>query len=106
LLSAHPGAVILMDTSLNPEIVALTGIPLRQTINEADLEVYRDALTAPASHAALVLAFDGDEVDGAVHAHPAGLTVYRRFSAPFQPSATLYVSGTPDATTLNNRTVR
>jgi hypothetical protein len=104
LLAARPSAVILMDTSLDPEIVALTGIPLRQTINESDLQVYRDALDAPATHAALVLAFDGDEVDRAVHTHPAGLTAYRQFSAPFQPSATLYVSGTPDATTLNKYT--
>jgi 4-amino-4-deoxy-L-arabinose transferase-like glycosyltransferase len=104
LLATRPGAVILMDTSLDPEIVALTGIPLRQTINESDLQIYRDALDAPASHAALVLAFDGDEVDRAARAHPSGLSAYRRFSAPFQPSATLYVSGTPDATTLNNGT--
>jgi hypothetical protein len=104
LLATRPGAVILMDTSLDPEIVALTGIPLRQTVNESDLQIYRDALDAPATHAALVLAFDGDEVDRAVHTHPAGLTAYRRFSAPFQPSATLYVSGTPDATTLNKCT--
>jgi hypothetical protein len=104
LVAARPGAVILMDTSFDPEIVALTGIPLRQTINESDLQIYRDALEAPSSHAAIVLTFDGDEVDRAVHAHPAGLTVYRRFSAPFQPSATLYVSDTPGATTLNKCT--
>jgi hypothetical protein len=101
LLVDRSGAVILMDTSVDPEIVALTGIPLRQTINESDLKVYRDALDAPAAHAAFVLAFDGDEVDRAVHAHPAGLTAFRRFSAPYQPSVTLYVSGTPSATTLN-----
>jgi hypothetical protein len=77
--------------------VALSGIPLRQTINESDLEIYRDALTAPAAHAAFILAFDGDEVDRAVHDRPAGLTVYRRFSAPGQPSATLYVSDSPGA---------
>jgi hypothetical protein len=94
LLAAHPGAVILMDTSVDPEIVALTGIPLRQTINEADLEIFTDALAAPASHAAIVLALDGDEIDRAVHAHPAGLKVYRRFTAPGQPTATLYVSNT------------
>ncbi len=70
--------MILMDTSAYPEIVALTGIPLRQTINESDLEIYRDALIHPAAHAAIVLAFDGDEIDRAVHAHPAGLT---RFAA-------------------------
>jgi hypothetical protein len=103
LLSGRPGAVVLMITSTDPQIVTLTGIPLRQTINESDLEVYRDALSAPAAHASLVLAFDGDEVDSAVKAHPAGLTVYRRFSAPGQPVATLYVSDTPNATTLNNR---
>jgi len=96
-LAEHPGSVLLMDTSIDPEIVARTGIPLRQTINESDLEIYRDALTAPAKHAALVLAYDGDEIDQAVHDHPAGLTVYRRFSAPDQPSITLYVSDTPGA---------
>lgn len=94
-LVQRPGAVILMDTSIDPEIIALTGIPLRQTINESDLEVYRDALAAPAAHAALVLAYDGDEIDHAVHDHPAGLTVYRRFSARDQPTITLYVSDTP-----------
>jgi len=84
-----------MITSVDPEIVARTGIPLRQTINESDLEIYRDALAAPSSHAAFVMALDGDEVDQAVRAHPQGLTVVRRFSAPGQPSATLYASDTP-----------
>ena len=97
LLAAHPGAVLLMDTSVDPEIVALTGIPLRQTINEADRQIFTDALAAPASHAAFVLALDGDEIDRAVHANPAGLTVYRCFTAPGQPTATLYVSDTPPA---------
>jgi hypothetical protein len=97
LLARRPGAVLLMDTSIDPEIVALTGIPLRQTINESDLEVYRDALATPATHAAIVLAYDGDEIDRAVHDHPAGLTVYRRFSAHDQPTITLYVSDTPGA---------
>jgi hypothetical protein len=101
LLAGRPGGVILMDTSVDPEIVALTGIPLRQTINESDLDLYRDALAAPSAHAAIVLALDGDEVDRAVHAHPAGLIAYRRFSAPGQPSATIYVSGTPDSSSLN-----
>ena len=97
LLAKQPSGVLLTITSSDPQIVALTGIPLRQTINESDLEIYREALAAPAAHAALVLAFDGDEVDRAVHDHPAGLTVYRRFSAPGQPSVTLYVSDTPAA---------
>jgi len=103
LLAERPGGVILMITSADPQIMTLTGIPLRQTINESDLQIYRDALEAPAANAALVLTFDGDEIDHAVHAHPEGLSVYRRFSAPGQPSATLYVSGTPHGTSLNNR---
>ena len=40
----------------------------------------------------LVLAFDGDEVDQAVKAHPEGLRRCARFSAKGQPDGTLYVS--------------
>jgi len=94
-LARRPGAVVLMDTSVYPNLVAFTGIPLRQTINESDLDVYRAALEAPAAHASIVLAFDGDEVDRAVKAHPAGLSPVRRFTAPGQAAGTLYLSGTP-----------
>ena len=101
LLVRQPDAVILMDTSLYPEIVSLTGIPLRQTINESDLDIYATALSSPATHAAIVLAFEGGEIDQAVHLHPEGLTAIRHFSAQGQPSATLYVSGTPNSSGLN-----
>src|ERR1039458_9590398 len=101
-LTKRPGGVILMETSVYPRLVALTGIPFRQTINESDLEVYRDALASPAAHAALVLAFDGDEVDRAVKANPGCLTAIRRFTVPGQPSSTLYVSDTPSTASLNN----
>jgi hypothetical protein len=94
LLADRPGGVVLMDTSVYPEIVAFTGIPLRQTINESDLEIYHEALAAPAAHAAIVLAFDGDEIDRAVKAHPEGLTAVRHFSTAGKPAGTLYVSGT------------
>ena len=67
-----------MDTSVYPQLVALTGIPLRQTINESDKQFYTAALAAPASHAAIVLAFDGDAIDQAVKAHPAGLSAVQR----------------------------
>jgi hypothetical protein len=100
-MTKRPGAIVLMDTSVFPEIVSFTGIPLRQTINESDLEIYRDALKAPAVHANLILAFDGDEIDRAVKAHPNQLTVVRRFSMHGQPAATLYVSGTAVASILN-----
>jgi hypothetical protein len=103
LFAERHGGVLLMITSTDPEIVALTGIPLHQTINESDLGFFQDALAAPAAHASLILAFDGDQVDRAVHDHPDGLTLYRRFSSPGQPAATLYVSDTPGASILNNR---
>ncbi len=92
LLAACPSGAVLMNTSANPELVALTGIPLRQTINESDRWIYRQALAAPAGHAAIVLAFDGDEVDAAVKAHPAGLRAVRHFTAQKQPSGTLYLT--------------
>ncbi len=104
LVAERPGGTVLMITSVYPEVVALTGIRLRQTINESDLEIYRDALSAPAAHAAIVVAFDGDEIDRAVRANPAGLTALRRFTAPGQPSATIYVSGTPGSSSLNKPT--
>ncbi len=92
MLRTDPRGTVLMNTSMYPEIVAFTGIPLRQTINESDLEIWRAALLEPASHAAIVVAFDGDEVDRAVKAHPQGLAVAGRFSADKQPSATVYYS--------------
>jgi hypothetical protein len=100
LLAEQPKAVVLMDTSTYPNLVAFTGMPLRQTINEGDLWIYHEALAAPASHAAIVLAFDGDEIDRAVKAHPEGLTALRSFSTCGQPTATIYVS---DASLLHRR---
>lgn len=98
LLAERPGGAVLMNTSVYPQLVALTGIPLRQTINESDKEFFSDALAAPAAHAALVLAFDGDDVAGAVRDHPSDLKLVRRFSAPGQASGALYVSDTPIST--------
>jgi hypothetical protein len=106
LLAERPGGVVLMDTSTYPNLVAFTGIPLRQTINESDLEIYTDALAAPAAHAAIVLAFDGDEIDRAVKAHPAGLTAIRRFTTRGQAAGTIYVSGTPVTTTSASQAER
>lgn len=92
MVTTFPGAPILMDTSTHPEIVSLTGIPLRETINESDLLLWRTALAAPAAHAAIVVAFDGDAVDRAVKAHPGDLSVAGRFTAKSQPSVTVYLS--------------
>ncbi len=92
LLKKRPDGAVLMNTSVYPEIVALTGIPLRQTLNEGDWKFYKDALAAPAANAYLVLAFDGDEIDRAVHAHPEHLSAVGRFTCDHQAPATLYVS--------------
>jgi hypothetical protein len=93
LLGSNRHATILMNTSMYPEIVAYTGIPLRQTVNESDLAIWQAALTAPAQHAAIVVAFEGDDVDKAVKAHPLDLVVAARFTAKDQPAATIYLSG-------------
>ncbi|HEY6490581.1 MAG TPA: glycosyltransferase family 39 protein [Terracidiphilus sp.] len=94
LLASRPGAPVLMKTSVYPNLVAFTGIPFRQTINEGDADFYAAALAAPAAHAEIVVAFDGDEVDRAVRAHPAGLKAVGHFEAPGQPDGTVYVSDT------------
>jgi hypothetical protein len=94
LLAKRPHAVVLMNTSVFPELVAFTGITLRQTINESDKEFYQAALAAPAAHADLVLAFDGDQIDLAVKAHPQGLTQLRCFTTYGQPAGTIYTSDT------------
>jgi hypothetical protein len=99
LVAARPGGAVLMNTSVHPEFVAFSGIPLRQTINESDKEFYQAALAEPAKHAAVVLAFEGDDIDRAVRAHPEGLTLVRRFSSRWQPAGAIYVSDTSSGAT-------
>ena len=94
LLATRPGGIVLMETSVYPNLVAFTGIPLRQTINESDREFFSAALAAPATHAAIVVAFDGDEIDQAVKAHPEGLEMVRRFEFPGRTTGAVYVSDT------------
>lgn len=94
VMAQRPGGQVLMNTSVYPNIVAFSGIRLRQTINEGDQVLYSDALDAPAAHAAAVLAFDGDQIDAAVKAHPDGLRMVGRFTCDRQPLGTLYVSDT------------
>jgi hypothetical protein len=95
LLATRPRGLVLMNTSVYPNLVAFSGIPLRQTINESDREYYSAALEAPARHVSIVLAFDGDQVAEAVKAHPEGLRAVGHFEAPNQRPGTVYVSDTP-----------
>jgi len=92
LVASRPEAPVLMETSVYPELVSRTGIPLRQTINESDSGLYWSALDAPAASAAIVVAFDGDEIDTAVKAHPEGLRAVGRFAARGEASGTIYIS--------------
>ncbi len=94
LLATRRGEPVLMITSVHPELVAMTGIPLRQTINASNHRIYRAALAAPAAHAGIVVACDGDAVDRAVIEHPQGLTAVRQFTDEGQPACTIYVSDT------------
>ena len=102
LLAKRPGAPLLANTSFDPQIIARTGIPLRQTINESDLWIYDSALASPASHAAFILAFDGDDIARSVHVHPEHLTLVQRFTAPGQPGATIYASDSPSFAAFKN----
>jgi hypothetical protein len=94
LAAQRPGAPVLMNTSVHPEFVAFSGLPLRQTINESDREYLQAALAAPAEHAAVVLAFEGDDVERAIRAHPEGLRAVAHFAMKGQPVGTIYVSDT------------
>ncbi len=93
-----PAGEILMNTSMYPSFIPNAGLTYRQTINESDKQFYWAALDYPAAHASIVLAFAGDDIDKAVHAHPEHLRVYQRFHSPSQgwdqADATLYVSDT------------
>jgi hypothetical protein len=92
LLAERPHGIVLMDTSVYPHVVALSGIPLQQTVNESDKEFYQAALEAPAQHAAIVMTLAGDAIEQAIKEHPAGLRQVARLDAPGQPAITLYVS--------------
>jgi hypothetical protein len=94
LATERPNAPVLMNTSVHPEFVAFSGIPLRQTINESDREYLQAALAVPAKEAAIVIAFEGDDVDRAVRAHPEGLRPVAHFAMKDQPAGTIYVSDT------------
>ena len=87
-----PAALTLVDTSGFPTIIPRAGLTYLQTLNESDKQYFRAALAAPATHAAIILAFDGDEVARAVARHPQNLRLVARFSAPGQPAASLWVS--------------
>jgi len=98
LHAQDPASVVLMSTSTYPSLVPHAGLTYRQTINESDKQFYWAALGAPAAHAQIILAFAGDDIDKAVHAHPEHLRRIQTFEPPGkawdQQQATLYVTDT------------
>jgi hypothetical protein len=87
-----PGAVVLMETSSYPGIVAKAGMTLSETINESDKEFYKAALNDPAAKVDVALAFSGDAVEMAMQRVPGKFEPVWKFNAMGQPAATLYVS--------------
>jgi hypothetical protein len=87
-----PGAPILMQESDHIGALQIAGIPLRQTINETDLDSWHAALGDPAGHAAYVITFDGDAVAKAVAAHPRRLQELSILCGTGQGCARLYQS--------------
>ena len=86
------GVPILMETGNYVGALQRAGIPLARTINEAGYYGWREAVADPAGHAAFVVAFEGDSVDAAVKAHPAGLTELTVLRTTGQPAARIYRS--------------
>jgi hypothetical protein len=92
-LRAFPeGVPILMYNSDHVGALQDAGIPLRQTLNEGDYDSWQAALTAPADHAAYVVAIAGDAVSKAVAEHPDGLTELTVLCTTGQPCARVYRS--------------
>ena len=67
-------------------------IPLKHVVNENNWPFWNDALADPAAHADYIIAFDGDPVDIAVHAHPDQLLKLTVIRTPGQKQANLYRS--------------
>ncbi len=87
-----PGVPILMAESDHVGALQVAGIPLKQTVNESDYDSWHAALEDPASHAAYVIALDGDPVAKAVAGHPGGLQELSIMCGTGQPCARLYQS--------------
>ena len=87
-----PGSTILMQQSDHIGALQDAGIPLRQTINETDYDTWHAALEDPASHAAYIVAFEGDAVAKAVAEHPEGLLEVTIIGGTGQRSAHIYQS--------------
>lgn len=92
LATIPSGASVLMYTSSNAGALQRAGMPLRQTINESDYYLWREALADPAHRVQYIVAADHDPVAEAVEAHPAGLVPIATITSEGQPTAIVYRS--------------
>jgi hypothetical protein len=67
-------------------------IPLKRTINESNRKLWDAALLAPAAHAELVIAAEGDPVAHAVAQHPENLELMIVVQSAGQPPVRIYRS--------------
>ncbi len=92
-----PGAPILMQESDHIGALEDAGVPLKQTINETDYDSWHAALDDPTTHAAFVIAMQGDVVSKAVAEHPGGLEEIDILCTTGQPCARIYRSAAYNA---------
>jgi hypothetical protein len=91
VLSELPTSIpVMMSTSAHVGAVQDAGRPLKSMISEDDEVAWKQALAAPAQHAAIIVAIDGDPVAAAVSAHPQGLKELEVVCTTGQPCARFY----------------
>ena len=98
-----PGVPILMYNSDHVGALQQAAMPLKQTLNEGDYDSWKAALDAPATHAAYVIAIEGDPVSKAVAEHPQGLTELSILCTTGQGCARVYRSDQFGTTAPANR---
>jgi len=86
------GSKILIYTSEYVGALQKAGIPLRQTVNEANYDLWQIALNEPAKKADYVVAVDHDPVAAAVSQHPQGLVEIGKVNTEGKPPAIIYRS--------------
>ena len=92
LKTFRPGAVILMENSDHVGALQMAGIALKQTIGPSDYYGWKRAMAGPAAAADYVVAVTGGQIDGAVKAHPEGLTELAILCTYKQPCVRVYAS--------------
>jgi hypothetical protein len=86
-----------MYTSAHVGALQQAGVPLKDTVNEGDYQLWQKALVDPAAAAPWVVAIDGDAVADAIKQHPDNLDLLSVTCGMDQGCARIYrskISGT------------